>query len=219
MNPIIASIGRAGVVPVIKLEDPSTAVDLGRALIAGGLPVAEVTFRTASAAESIRRMREALPDLLVGAGTVTTMAQAEAAIAAGAMFAVTPGFNPRIVGYLLGRGLPVVPGVNSPTTVEAGLEFGLDVLKFFPAEASGGIAMLKALRGPYPEVRFMPTGGVEPGNLAAYLALPNVVACGGSWMVKESLIAARDYAAISAACAEAVALAAQARSALKSVRT
>jgi 2-dehydro-3-deoxyphosphogluconate aldolase/(4S)-4-hydroxy-2-oxoglutarate aldolase len=165
-----------------------------------------VTFRTASAAESIRILRKEFPTLLVGAGTIITLAQAEAAVEAGALFAVTPGFNPRIVEYFLKKGMLVVPGVNSPTQVEMGLEFGLDVLKFFPAEASGGIKMLKSLSGPYPDVKFMPTGGVEAANLATYLALPNVVACGGSWMVKDDLIKAGNFAGIAATCREAVEL-------------
>jgi 2-dehydro-3-deoxyphosphogluconate aldolase/(4S)-4-hydroxy-2-oxoglutarate aldolase len=177
----------------------------------GGLPVAEVTFRTASAAQSIKRLRKELPSLLVGAGTVLTLAQAESAVEAGASFAVTPGFNPRIVEFFISKGIPVVPGVNSPTQVEMGLERGLQVLKFFPAEASGGTKMLKALYGPYAEVRFVPTGGIDAGNLADYLRLPNVVACGGSWMVKEDYIRQGRFADIAAACHTAVELAASCR--------
>jgi len=207
MNEKLQAIGNIGIVPVIKLENPANAAALGKSLLEGGLPVAEVTFRTASAAESIRILRREFPSLLVGAGTIITMAQAEAAVEAGAQFAVTPGFNKKIVEFFLMQGMVVVPGVNSPTQVEMGLELGLDVLKFFPAEASGGIKMLKSLYGPYSDVKFMPTGGVEASNLGAYLALPNVVACGGSWMVKDELIKAGRFAEIATACREAVELA------------
>jgi 2-dehydro-3-deoxyphosphogluconate aldolase/(4S)-4-hydroxy-2-oxoglutarate aldolase len=207
MNDILQTLGRLGVVPVIKLEDPESAVQLGQALINGTLPIAEVTFRTASAAESIKRLRKELPELLVGAGTVLTLEQAEAAIEAGAQFAVTPGFNPRIVDYFKAKGIPVIPGVNSPSQVEMGLERGLRLLKFFPAEASGGTRMLKALYGPYAEVKFVPTGGIDSGNLADYLRLPNVVACGGSWMVKEESIKQGRYSDIASACRLAVELA------------
>jgi 2-dehydro-3-deoxyphosphogluconate aldolase / (4S)-4-hydroxy-2-oxoglutarate aldolase len=204
MSDMVKRIRAAGIVPVIKLERPEDARPLGKALLAGGLPVAEVTFRTAAAPEAIRLLRDEFPALLVGAGTVLTPAQADAAIAAGAAFAVTPGFNPRVVDHCLARGLPVVPGVNSPSQVEQGLERGLSLLKFFPAEASGGVKMLKALHGPYAEVSFLPTGGIEPGNLAAYLSLAYVAAVGGSWMVKEDLLAAGKHAEVAALCAEAV---------------
>lgn len=207
MNELLRSVAAVGIVPVIKLEDPAKAEALGKALLDGNLPVAEITFRTKTAAESIRILRRALQSLIVGAGTIITLDQAKAALDAGADFAVTPGFNPAIVDFFIKQGLPVVPGVNSPTQVEQGLGFGLEVLKFFPAEASGGVKMLKALSGPYPEVKFMPTGGVEAANLAAYLALPNVVACGGSWMVKDDLIKAGRFQDIAASCREAVELA------------
>jgi len=212
MNDTLKAMGAIGIVPVIKLENPANAAALGKALLEGGLPVAEVTFRTASAAESIRILRKEFPALIVGAGTIITMAQAEAVVEAGALFAVTPGFNRKIVEYFLMQGMIVVPGVNSPTQVEMGLELGLDVLKFFPAEASGGIKMLKSLYGPYPDVKFMPTGGVEASNLGAYLALPNVVACGGSWMVKDDLIKAGNFTGIAMACCEAVELVRASRS-------
>jgi 2-dehydro-3-deoxyphosphogluconate aldolase / (4S)-4-hydroxy-2-oxoglutarate aldolase len=205
VNDVMEKLGALGVVPVIKLERADQALGLGRALLQGGIPVAEVTFRTAAAPEAIRLLREKCPELIVGAGTVTKPAQVEAAIAAGASFAVTPGFNPRIVDLCLERGLPVVPGVNSPSQVEQGLERGLELLKFFPAEASGGVKMLKALHGPYTEVRFMPTGGVDLANLASYLALPYVVAVGGSWMVKEELLAAGKFDEIARLCSETVA--------------
>ena len=211
MSPLVERLGAVGIVPVVKLARAADARILGRALLEGGLPVAEITFRTAAAPEAIRLLRAEFPELLVGAGTVLTPAQADAAIEAGAAFAVAPGFNPRVVDHCLDRGLPVVPGVNSPSEVEQGLERGLTFLKFFPAEASGGVAMLKALHGPYAEAAFMPTGGVDPSNLAAYLALPYVVAAGGSWMVKDDLVAAGDVAALGARCAEAVRQVAAAR--------
>lgn len=211
MSDIFERIRATGIVPVIKLEKAADARPLGKALLEGGLPVAEVTFRTGAAPEAIRLLRAEYPDLLVGAGTVLTPAQADAALAAGARFAVTPGFNPRVVDHCLARGLPVVPGVNGPSQVEQGLERGLTLLKFFPAEVSGGVKMLKALHGPYAEVSFVPTGGVEPANLASYLALRYVAAVGGSWMVKDELLAAGRFAEVTALCAEAVRLVASSR--------
>jgi 2-dehydro-3-deoxyphosphogluconate aldolase/(4S)-4-hydroxy-2-oxoglutarate aldolase len=206
-------IKAVGIVPVVKLGRAEDARVLGRALREGGLPIAEITFRTGAAAEAIRILRAEFPEILVGAGTVLTLAQADAALDAGAAFAVAPGFNPRVVDRCLSRGLPVVPGVNNPSQVEQGLERGLTFLKFFPAEASGGVAMLKSLHGPYAEVVFLPTGGIDPGNLGTYLALPWVVAVGGSWMVKEELIAAGKHGELAALCAEAVRLAASLRAA------
>jgi 2-dehydro-3-deoxyphosphogluconate aldolase/(4S)-4-hydroxy-2-oxoglutarate aldolase len=212
MDDILDRIRAVGIVPVIKLEKPEDALALGKALVEGGLPIAEVTFRTKAAPEAIRLLRKEYPSLLVGAGTVTTPEQVDAAIAAGASFAVTAGFNPRIVDLCIAKGLLIMPGVNSPSQVELGLERGLRTLKFFPAEPSGGVKMLKALHGPYAEVDFVPTGGVDPANIASYLALPYVAAIGGSWMVKEELVAAGRYAEITRLCAEAVALAKEGRS-------
>ncbi len=211
MSEVFERIRAAGIVPVIKLERAADARPLGKALLDGGLPVAEVTFRTSAAPEAIRILRAEHPGLLVGAGTVLTPAQADAALAAGASFAVSPGFNPRVVDHCLSRGLAMVPGVSSPSDVELGLERGLTLLKFFPAEAAGGVKMLKALHGPYAEVSFVPTGGVDPANLATYLALPYVAAVGGSWMVKEDLIAAGRFAEVTTLSAEAVRLAKAAR--------
>jgi 2-dehydro-3-deoxyphosphogluconate aldolase/(4S)-4-hydroxy-2-oxoglutarate aldolase len=213
MSDTLATIRQTGIVPVIKLERAADALALGKALLEGGLPVAEVTFRTAAAPEAIRILRAEYPGLLVGAGTVLTPAQADTALAAGAAFAVTPGFNPRVVDHCQSRGLVVIPGVNAPSQVELGLERGLTLLKFFPAEASGGVKMLKALHGPYAEVSFLPTGGVEPANLASYLALPYVAAVGGSWMVPEHLLSAGRLAEVAALCAEAVRAAKAARGA------
>jgi len=204
-------IRQIGIVPVIKLAKAEDALPLGRALMEGGLPIAEVTFRTGAATEAMLLLKKNLPSLLIGAGTVTTIAQAEQAIAAGASFIVTPGFNPRVVDFCIEKGMPIIPGINSPSQVEQGLERGLKVLKFFPAEVSGGVKMLKALHGPYAEVSFVPTGGVDPSNMVSYLELPYVAAIGGSWMVKEDLIATGKFAEISAQCREAVQLVATCR--------
>jgi 2-dehydro-3-deoxyphosphogluconate aldolase/(4S)-4-hydroxy-2-oxoglutarate aldolase len=188
VNDVFAQIAALKLVPVVKLEHAADAVALGEALVAGGLPVAEITFRTGAAAESIRILSARLPQMLVGAGTVLTVDHARQAVDAGAQFLVAPGFNPRVVDFCLSQGIRIVPGVNSPTDVEMGLERGLQVLKFFPAEASGGLKMLKALCGPYSGVRFMPTGGITPSNLLEYLAFDRVLACGGTWMVETALI-------------------------------
>ena len=190
-----------GVVPVVKLEDTALSEQLADAFCGGGIPCAEVTFRAAGAGEVIRRMRAHRPDMLVGAGTVLTVAQAKEALDAGAEFVVAPGSNPRVIDYVLTRGGVMLPGVMTPTEIEAALAFGLHTLKFFPAEAAGGRAMLKALSAPYAGVKFVPTGGIGPDNLADYLALPCVAACGGSYMSSSKLLAAHDFAAITAICA------------------
>ncbi len=189
---VFRRLSKEKIVPVIKLKTPDSAVPLARALTAGGINVAEVTFRTDAAAESIKRIRKEYPEMLVGAGTVLTLENAKKAEDAGALFIVAPGFNPRIVEFCQGRNIPVVPGVNSPTQVELAMEMGLEVLKFFPAEISGGISMLKTLASVY-NVRFMPTGGLNENNFLDYLKLPNVLACGGSWMVKGDLIESGRY--------------------------
>ena len=181
------------IVPVIVIKDPEDAVPLGAALTEGGLPCAEVTFRTAGAPEALRRIAGEYPDLLLGAGTVLTPQQAAEAKAAGAKFVVSPGFNPAVVDYCLANDLPIYPGVCTPTEVEAALAKGLEVLKFFPAEAAGGVAFLKAISAPYGMVRFIPTGGVSTRNVADYLALKSVVACGGSWMAPNDWIAEKQF--------------------------
>jgi 2-dehydro-3-deoxyphosphogluconate aldolase/(4S)-4-hydroxy-2-oxoglutarate aldolase len=185
-------MAQARLVPVIKLNDPKDAIPLVDALVAGGLPVAEITFRTAAAPEAIALVRNTRPDVLVGAGTVLSVDQARKAWESGASFVVSPGFNPVVVDYCLEQGIPVFPGVTSPTEVEMGLSRGLKVLKFFPAEASGGIAMLKALGAVY-DIKFMPTGGISDKNVVSYLSLKNVIACGGSWMVKPEMIEAGKF--------------------------
>lgn len=177
-----------GIVPVIKLESPDQAVGLAKALIDGGLPVAEITFRTAAAEESIRRVYAAYPDMLLGAGTVLTVEQAERAIAAGASFIVCPGFNDAVVTYCVENNIPVLPGCSSPSDIERAIAYGLNVVKFFPAEASGGLAAIKAIAAPYTEVKFIPTGGINEKNLLDYLAFNKILACGGSWMVPDNLI-------------------------------
>ncbi|EGQ8324534.1 bifunctional 4-hydroxy-2-oxoglutarate aldolase/2-dehydro-3-deoxy-phosphogluconate aldolase [Vibrio cholerae] len=180
------------IVPVIAINDVAHALPLAKVLVENGLPCAEVTFRTAAAAESIRIMREAYPDLLIGAGTVLTTAQVDEAVAAGADFIVSPGLNPTTVKYCQQRNIAIIPGVNNPSLVEQAMEMGLRTLKFFPAEPSGGIAMLKALSAVYP-VSFMPTGGINPNNAQEYLALKSVVACGGTWMVPTDLMDKGDW--------------------------
>lgn len=180
------------IVPVIAINDVAHALPLAKVLVENGLPCAEVTFRTAAAAESIRIMRKAYPDLLIGAGTVLTTAQVDEAIAAGADFIVSPGLNPTTVKYCQQRNIAIIPGVNNPSLVEQAMEMGLRTLKFFPAEPSGGIAMLKALSAVYP-ASFMPTGGINPNNAQEYLALKSVVACGGTWMVPTDLMDKGDW--------------------------
>lgn len=204
MNNIVDVLKKYGIVPVIKLENVADAKPLAVALLNAGLPIAEITFRTHAAVEIISLLNSEFPSLFVGAGTVTTVEQIDAAQKAGAKFIVTPGFNPRIVDACIERRIPVIPGVNSPSQIEQGLERGLTVLKFFPAEASGGIKMLKALQGPYSTVSFVPTGGVDESNLAQYLGLQNVLAVGGSWMVKENLIASSQFDLIESLCKEAL---------------
>lgn len=207
----LAQLGELGLVPVVEIVDADLAVPLGRALLAAGLPCAEITFRTSAAADSIRALRESCPELLVGAGTILTIEQADAAIAAGAQFLVAPGFNPAVVDHARAQGATFVPGVCTPTEIEMALGRGIDVLKVFPAEVAGGVAFLKAVAPVYPGVRYVPTGGIGPANLADYLALPQVLACGGSWMVKKDLIAAGDFGSIERLAAEAVRLARSAR--------
>ncbi len=191
-------------VPVIVIDDPDAAPSLGRALVAGGLPCAEVTFRTSGARESLERLAGECPDVLVGAGTVLTREQAGAAERAGARFIVAPGFGPAVVDYCLERGIPVFPGVATPTEIEAALSRGLRVLKFFPAEPLGGIQYLKAISAPYGSVEFMPTGGIGLMNLGGYLRFSRVVACGGSWMATPERIAAGDFGGIANTVREAV---------------
>ena len=204
MNDILKKISDIGIVPVVVLDDAKDAKPLAKALIDGGLPCAEVTFRTDAAEESIRIMAKEFPEMLVGAGTVLTTDQVDRAVNAGAKFIVAPGFNEKIVCYCIKKGIPMVPGVNNPSNIEAALELGLDVVKFFPAEASGGINMIKAMAAPYTTVKFMPTGGINAKNICDYLAFDKIIACGGSWMVKKDLIADGKFDEIQKLTEEAV---------------
>ena len=204
MNDVVKQLSLIGIVPVIKIDDAKDAAPLAKALIEGGLPCAEVTFRTAAAKEAIAIIAKEYPDMIVGAGTVLTKAQVDDAIEAGAKFIVSPGFNPEIVKYCQQKGCPIVPGINNPSGIEAALELGLKTVKFFPAEQSGGIEMIKAMSAPYGGVTFMPTGGVNPKNVNDYLAFPKILCCGGSWMVKSDMIAAGDFDGIKKLVREAV---------------
>lgn len=199
------------VIPVVEIASADTAVPLARALVDAGLPCAEITFRTAAAADAIAAIAAAVPELHLGAGTVLTVAQAETALAAGARFLVAPNLDLDVVAFACERGAPILPGVCTPTEIGLALSLGLSIVKLFPAEAAGGVPYLKAIAAPFREVRFVPTGGISAQNLPAYLAVTQVVACGGSWMVKKDVIAAGDFAAIRAAATEAVAIAAGAR--------
>jgi 2-dehydro-3-deoxyphosphogluconate aldolase/(4S)-4-hydroxy-2-oxoglutarate aldolase len=206
MHTLLESIGNHGIVPVVKIEKVEHAIPLGKALIDGGLPVAEVTFRTSAAEEVIKKISTELPQMIVGAGTVLTIDQVKKAVNAGAKFIVSPGFNPTIVSYCKDNGILIVPGINSPSQLEVGMEMGLDVFKFFPAEESGGVAFLKAISAPYGNVKFMPTGGINQSNLLSYLALKNIVACGGSWMVKPELLSAGKFNEITQITKDAIQL-------------
>ena len=197
------------IIPVIAVDRAEDIVPLGRALMAGGMAVAEITFRTEAAAEAIRLLRAAEPDMLIGAGTVLNGEQVERARVAGAAFAVSPGLNPSTVRAAQALGMPMLPGVNNPSDIEQALELGITAVKFFPAEASGGIPMLKALAGPYPQMRFMPTGGIGLHNIADYLALDNVIACGGSWMVDKTLLQRGDWSEVGRRAQEAMAFVAK----------
>lgn len=200
------------VVPVVVLNDADDAVPLADALIKGGLPCAEVTFRTDAAEESIRRICESFPDMLVGAGTVLTTEQVERAHKAGAKFIVSPGFDPEIIDYCISIGLPVLPGCITPSEIAQAVKRGLKVVKFFPAEQSGGVAMIKAMAAPYSMIKFMPTGGISTKNLADYLSCDKILCCGGSWMVKEDLIKSGSFDKITDMTKEATALAKSIRS-------
>ncbi|ELV8578696.1 bifunctional 4-hydroxy-2-oxoglutarate aldolase/2-dehydro-3-deoxy-phosphogluconate aldolase [Vibrio vulnificus] len=188
MTTIAQQLAAIKVIPVIAIDRAEDIIPLGKALAENGLPAAEITFRSEAAVEAIRLLRESQPEMLIGAGTVLNREQAQAAKDAGATFVVSPGFNPNTVTACREIGIDIVPGVNNPSAVEAAIEMGLTTLKFFPAEASGGINMLKSLLGPYTQIQFMPTGGINPKNVNDYLAVDRVLACGGTWMVDKTLI-------------------------------
>lgn len=203
MNAVLEQFQKIGIIPVVVLDDAKDAEPLGRALMEGGLPCAEVTFRTAAAEESIRIMAEKFPDMLVGAGTVLTTEQVDRAVAAGAKFIVSPGINPKIVDYCVKKNIPITPGTCNPSNVETALEYGLDVVKFFPAEPAGGLNYIKAIAAPYVGMKFMPTGGINAENVKEYLKYDRILACGGSWMVKGDLIKAGNFEKIKELTAEA----------------
>lgn len=203
---MLEKLSMAGIVPVIKVEDAGDAVPLCRALADGGLPVAEITFRSDAAEESIRRVHQELPDVLLGAGTVLTRDQVDRAIGAGAAYIVSPGLNPQVVEYCLKQNVAVLPGCANPSDIEVALSLGLDTVKFFPAEALGGLPLIKAMSAPYGQVRFVPTGGINERNLNAYLAFSKVVACGGSWMVPQDAVYAKDWQRIERLTRSAVTL-------------
>lgn len=212
MNEVIEKLGGYKVVPVVAIEDARDAEPLADALVAGGLPVAEVTFRTDAAEHAIRTMANR-EDILVGAGTVLTVEQARLAEDAGARFIVSPGVNPPVVEHCINVELPITPGISSPTDIDLAMSFGLTALKFFPAEAFGGLKTLKAIAAPYRMCRFIPTGGISADNLADYLAFDRVLACGGSWMVKGDLIAGKQFDRIGELTREAVGIAERAANA------
>lgn len=204
MNKILEEIAKVGLVPVIKLNDPKKAVALAKALKKGGIPVAEVTFRAEGADKAIANIAKEMPDMLVGAGTVITVEQVKKAVAAGAKYIISPGFDPEVVKYCVDNDIPVTPGCTNPSEVSVATKMGLEVVKFFPAEAAGGLKVLKALAGPFPKMRFIPTGGINPDNLNDYLAFPKIIACGGSWMVPEKMVDENDWDGITALAREAV---------------
>ncbi|HCH6450453.1 TPA: bifunctional 4-hydroxy-2-oxoglutarate aldolase/2-dehydro-3-deoxy-phosphogluconate aldolase [Vibrio parahaemolyticus] len=206
MSSIKEQLKTLKVIPVIAIDKAEDIIPLGKVLAENGLPAAEITFRSAAAAEAIRLLRETQPDMLIGAGTVLNREQAIAAKEAGATFIVSPGFNPNTVKACQEIGIDIVPGVNNPSTVEAALEMGLTTLKFFPAEASGGINMVKSLLAPYTDIELMPTGGINPANIKDYLAIPHVLACGGTWMVDKKLIEEGNWEELARLTREAVAL-------------
>jgi 2-dehydro-3-deoxyphosphogluconate aldolase/(4S)-4-hydroxy-2-oxoglutarate aldolase len=204
MDEILKKIGELRLVPVVKIEDSRNALPLGQALRDGNLPIAEITYRTDAAEEAIRILTAELPEILVGAGTVLTMDQVKSAVGAGARFVVAPGFNPKVVDYCLEHNITIIPGVNNPSQIERALESRIEVVKFFPAEASGGIPFLKAVAAPYSGIQFLPTGGINLQNMMSYLSFSRVIACGGSWMVKSDLISAGKFQDIKRLSREAV---------------
>ena len=200
---LLKQIECMGILPVIKLNDAKDAVPLAKALCEGGLPCAEVTFRTDAAKESIAVMTKAYPEMLVGAGTVLNTEQVDEAVEAGAKFIVSPGLNPDTVEYCVKKGIPILPGCSSPSDIEQAIKYGLDVVKFFPAEAAGGLKAIKAMAAPYTGIKFMPTGGINAKNLEDYLSFDKIICCGGSWMVKGDLVKAGAFDKIKELTAEA----------------
>lgn len=204
MNDVLVEISKMGLVPVVKLDNAADAEPLAKALCEGGLPCAEVTFRTEAAEEAIKIMTSKYPKMLVGAGTVLTTEQVDRAVNAGARFIVSPGLNPKIVKYCIDKGIPVTPGTSNPSDIEQAIELGLEVVKFFPAEAAGGLNMIKSMAAPYVNMKFMPTGGINAKNMISYLDFPKIIACGGSWMVSDAMISAGEFDKIKDLTREAV---------------
>lgn len=204
MDSRLEALKKIGIVPVVVIDDAKDALALGKALIDGGLPCAEVTFRTEAAEEAIRILADNYPEMIVGAGTVLTTEQVDRAVAAGAKFIVSPGINPKVVEYCVSKDILIVPGTCNPTNVETALEFGLKVVKFFPAEQAGGLGYIKAISAPYTDVMFMPTGGINQNNVSDYLKNDRIIACGGSWMVKKDLIKAGNFEEITRLTGEAL---------------
>jgi 2-dehydro-3-deoxyphosphogluconate aldolase / (4S)-4-hydroxy-2-oxoglutarate aldolase len=203
MTEVLKKIGEIRLVPVVVLEDANNAEPLAEALLAGGLPCAEVTFRTAAAAESIKRISK-YQEMCLGAGTVLSVDQAKLAVDSGASFIVSPGFNPKVVTYCMEHKIPITPGICTPTEIEMGLEFGLNIFKFFPAEAYGGLKTLKAISAPYGKIKFIPTGGIDLKNIREYLSLKQVFACGGSWMVTKDMLSNGKFHEVTSLAREAV---------------
>ena len=204
MNKVLEEIMKIGIVPVVTIDCVEDAIPLAMALCNGGIPCAEVTFRTKAAKYAIKEMLKEYPDMMVGAGTILNIEQAEEAIEAGAKFIVSPGFNSKVVKYCIDNGVVIIPGCNTPSNIEEAIEFGLDTVKFFPAEASGGLNMIKAMSAPYGNIKFMPTGGINIDNLNTYLGFNKIIACGGTWMVIPELIESGNFEEIKKLTREAV---------------
>ena len=205
MSEILEKFKKMRVIPVVAIQDAKDSMQLADTLIEGGLPCAEITFRTAAAIDAMRIMAQR-GDILVGAGTVLKVDQVKAAVDAGAQFMVSPGFNPKVARYCVENNIIITPGISTPSDIEAALDFGLEVLKFFPAEAFGGLKTLKAMSGPYATVKFIPTGGISPMNLLDYLQFSKVLACGGTWVAKSALISEGKFDQILHNTKEAVSL-------------
>jgi len=203
MHAVLEELRKIGILPVIKMDDAEKAVPLAKALIAGGIPCAEVTFRTAQGEEAMRRINREVPGILLGAGTVLTTDQVDKAAAAGAKFIVSPGFNPKVVSHCVAKGIPITPGCSCPSDIERAIEMGLEAVKFFPAEQSGGLEYIKAVSAPYSSMHFIPTGGISSANIAKYIAFDKILACGGSWMVNADFLNAGEFEKITALCREA----------------
>lgn len=204
MNEVLEKIEKIGIVPVATIDSIEDAIPLAKALCEGGLPCVEVTFRTAAAKESIQEMTREFPNMIIGAGTILNISQVDEAVAAGAKFIVSPGLNPKVVEYCINKSILIIPGCSNPSDIEQAIELGIDTVKFFPAEVAGGLNMIKALSGPYGNIKFMPTGGININNLNSYLEFDKIIACGGTWMVNQKLIREGSFKEIENITREAV---------------